>query len=1153
MVLIRRTLLLQLLLLFLVFIVKKTEARPDTLLTLRQENVRLERILNHIENKTGYSFFFITDQVPLNKVVSIDARNEGIHRLMRNLFRNTNIDFRILDSQIVLTLDRPPPVQTIKTNGHDILPSAPSGHYASRLRHLGLRKYRISGTVTDRATGEPLPGVNIIENNTHKGTVTDMDGHYSLKLDKRTTEISFSYIGYANKTVTTNGSSVIDIQMISYPRPLQEVVLIGYGNQKHDDLTGSISTLHKNRISKLQVSGIDQAIQGLISGVYVVRSSGRPGAPVSIKVRGIGTVNNSEPLIVIDGFPVANENLAGTPDNALDAINPNDIEKVTVLKDASATSIYGARGANGVIMIETKRGRPGSASVSFSTYRGIANLSGKIDLLDTKGYVAFYDSLYTYGTADGIPKPLHPAYSDPANLATNTDWQEVATRTADVRNYYFSVSGGTESGNFNSSAGYYREEGILHGTNLERYSMRINSDFSVGEKFRFGESVTLSRLVQDREARGFNSIFYASPMMPVYDPINYRGYAGPSPLTTGQNTVTNVLAENLMHTLQRNTTRIMGTLYADYEIIRNFRYRLNGSIDLSLIDGNTFIPRYDLGSKGSIGIRGNLEAYSYQNKQLRQIWLVENILHYKKQFFDNHELSLMAGQTIQAYTSESLRASARNFPDPRLTLISSDREDIDAEETFSEWRLLSYLFRIRYALQKKYYLTTSMRIDGSSRFGPKNRWGHFPSFAAAWKVSNEQFWPSLPFVEALKIRIGYGLSGNQEIGNYGYYTQIATDRSFYVFGLTQDTYFGGSPLLSYGNRNIRWENATQGNAGIDIRLFRNKLAITSDYYLKRTNDMLVRIPLSGLAGMLQKYAEPYVNVGIVDNRGLEFSASYKKFSGRFHYALSGNLSTINNRVVYLEDNYILGGDHEETRTEAGYPVGSFYGYVHEGIFRNQEEIGRHAFQSDQTKPGDIKFKDLDRDGYITPMDRTHIGKPVPDLIYGFTMEAFYANFDLSLYLQGVQGNDIYSDVMRNLKSPSNITNRIDHNKSPAVLNYWSDENKNTDVPRLSVDDPNNNARISDRWIEDGSFMRIRCIQVGYNLPLPALTAIRAQKARIYVSGQNLFTFTGYSGLEPEIGSEHPVGYGGEPTLDNGIDYGVYPQPRIFSVGLQLTF
>lgn len=1011
----------------------------------------------------------------------------------------------------------------------------------------------IIGTITDANQGIPLIGATVQVKGAALGTVTDAKGNFSLSIPPETRTLVFSYVGYLTKEFETEGLTTFNIELREDVLELDEVVVIGYGTLKKSDLTGSVVTISGEELTRVTVAGIDQALQGKAAGVQVTQSSGRPGAPVNVRIRGVGTVNNTEPLYVVDGIPMSNSDII--------SISPNDIESMTVLKDASATAIYGSRAANGVVMITTKRGQAGKIKVHFSSYAGVSNMYKVPGMLNNKQYVSLADSMYA--AANLIPEAI---YRDSSIIANNTNWIDEITRPGSMQNYYLSISGGSENSNYSVSAGYFDQKGIVIKSHLKRYTLRANSDFKVGKRFRAGSSLSIARIYEDPSGGGsFRSAYRTSPLLPVYDSTNLGGYAQPSATTTGISDYSNELANLMMRNQWRTTTRLVLGGYMEFEIFKGFTYRMNLGGIQNARRSYSYTKAYN---NGNASVKYPTINDDYNNGYKL---MIDNLLSYQNTF-DKHNISVLLGHNAENNYGESIGVSVEDVPE----LFSNvgnwayiERPDgtnnlpnIDGGDGVS-YRLISYFGRFIYNYDSRYYLTGSIRRDGSSRFGPENKWGVFTSFAGSWRVSNENFFQSVPVVNDLKLRLGWGQTGNQDISNFAYLAFLETgDHSPAIFGTNQVLHYGAAPINVYPNSAIRWETTIQTNIGVDMALLENRVLVTMDYFIKSTEEMLVKIPIPGTAGY-HNNADPYLNIGEVENRGFEFFISYRKKEGAFNYEISANAATIRNKVISLGEGDALWNAGLRTKTEEGYPIGSFFGFVSDGIFQSEEDVAAHALQSPgndpalSTSPGDIRFKDLNGNGIIDngDQDKTHLGKSIPSLIYGINFSLYYKGIDLSLFLQGVQGVSVYNNAARETNLPSNIPGEYvkDPNKWVSVLDYWTPYNSNATIPRAIVTDPNNNSRISNYWLEDGSYLRIKNAQIGFTLPGGWTNRVNISNLRIYFSAQNLFTFTKYSGLDPEVGTVDHTTNVGAPTLNVGVDDGIYPQARTFSLGIQVNF
>ncbi|MEN8202755.1 MAG: TonB-dependent receptor [Bacteroidota bacterium] len=1011
----------------------------------------------------------------------------------------------------------------------------------------------VTGNVSDAGNNTPLIGATIQVKGAAVGTVTDLNGHFSLEVPPGAETIVFSYIGYLSQEVEIADRTLFNVQLVENVQELDEVVVIGYGTQKKSDLTGSVATVSGEELTRVTVAGIDQALQGKAAGVQVTQSSGRPGAPVNVRIRGVGTVNNTEPLYVVDGIPISNTDVL--------SISPNDIESMTVLKDASATAIYGSRAANGVVMITTKRGQSGKIKVNFSSYAGVSNMYKVPEMLNNEQYIALADSMYT--AAGLVPEAI---YRDSSVIINNTDWIDLITRQGSIQNYYLSISGGSENSNYSVSAGYFDQKGIVIKSQLKRYTLRANSDFIIGKRIKAGSSISVSRLYQDPSGGySFRSAYRTSPLLPVYDSTNLGGYAQPSATTTGVSDYSNEYANLMMRDNWNTSTRLVLSGYASIEIFKGLSYKVN----VGGIQGSGRAYSYTRAyNNGNASVKYPTISDNYSNNYKL---MIDNLLTYQNSF-DKHKLSVLIGHNAETNFYEYMSVTVEDVPD----LFSNvgnwayvEREDgtnnlpnISGGDGVS-YRLISYFGRLIYNFDSRYYFTGSVRQDGSSRFGPENKWGIFPSFAGSWRVSNEGFFESVPVLNDLKIRAGWGQTGNQDISNFAYLAFLETgDHSPAVFGKDQILHYGAAPINVYPNSAIRWETSIQTNVGVDLALFENRILATIDYFIKDTEEMLVKIPIPATSGY-HNNADPYLNIGKVQNKGFEFFISYRKKEGDFNYEISANAATLTNKVISLGDGEALWNAGLRTKTEEGYPIGSFFGYVADGIFQNEEEVAAHAIQSPgddptaSTSPGDIRFKDLNGNGIIDngDQDKTHLGKSIPSMIYGMNFNLNYKSIDFSLFLQGVQGVSVYNNAAREVNLPSNIASEYvkDPNKWVSVLNYWSPENTGATTPRAIVTDPNNNSRISSFWLEDGSYLRLKNVQLGYTLPAPLISRVNITNMRIYVSAQNLLTFTKYSGLDPEVGTTDHTTNVGAPTLNVGVDDGIYPQARTVSLGVQVDF
>jgi TonB-linked SusC/RagA family outer membrane protein len=1072
-----------------------------------EEPVTINDLLKEIEKQSEFHFFYHDDLMDVNQEVKLNYKNATMKTILDDVLKKSDATYKIMDNKLIIITPRENLQQELK----------------------------ITGSVISH-DGDPLAGVNVVIKGTMIGTVTDNKGNFTITVRSANDVLQISYVGFLTEEVAVAGQTIINVTLVPDIADMEQVVVIGYGTQKKSDITGSVAKITSDEILKTPNIGFDQALQGRASGVYVTQSSGRPGAPISVKVRGIGTINNSEPLYVIDGIPIVNDIDPGGEINSLVTLNPDDVESIEILKDASATAIYGARGANGVVLITTKRGAAGESKLSLSSYYGKSYLPKKYDLLNSEEYAQFYRELYTLNDQ-----------ADRANIATaldlydekkemyDTDWQDEITRIAPVQNHNLTFSGGREFSNYSFSGSYFKQEGIIIGSEIERISIRANSDFQIKKRIKIGESILLSKVEQRNEELGFFEATRVSPLLPVYDPDNLGGYAGPGGETTARNDMTNPVAINNLTDEVTDMYRMMANLYAELEIFNGFSYRINAGSDYTFHSGEGFTPRYDLGIRSR-----NLETLTKSSRE-KKVYLIEHLLKYTKTL-DNHDFTILGGHTYQYYINENWSAVTDSVVEFTVIKFSGlENKKTSVNDDMNEWAMISYLGRFLYSYKDKYLLTASLRRDGSSRFGSNKRWGNFPSFSVGWKFSKEEFMSNIGFLSSGKLRFSWGKTGNQEIKLYAPYSQINTDRTYYVFGTSQETYFGAAPdMFQKGNKDIQWETTIQQNYGIDLYFLNNKLGLNIDYYIKKTDDMLMPLPTSSMAGVLRTFGDPWINIGRIDNKGLELNLTYRKLEGEFNYSVTANGSILRNKVVDLDDKEYR---RDYTNTAEGHTIGSFYGFI-------IDEMIQDTLSGE--KPGTYKMKDLNQDGRITEDDQTFIGKSIPDFVYGLSFDCSYKIFDFSMFLYGIQGVHIYNDIGIKLGSPYNLHNELDQNKLSSVLDYWKPEtNEGSDVPFPTVNEPDPYIERSTLWLENGSFLRIKNMQLGISLPDKTLNKLNLDKLRFYIAIQNLYTFTKYSGLEPEVGSESSVGWVGDPTLNNGIDKGTFPQARTFMIGLQL--
>ena len=999
----------------------------------------------------------------------------------------------------------------------------------------------VSGTVTTAADGDPIVGVTVLLVGTSTGTVTNLDGTFSIEVPGPEARLAFTYIGFRRQEVVVGNQTKLSVSLAEDRTNLDEVVVIGYGTTARRDVTGSISSVTSDEIERLPVPGVESALQGRAAGVTVIQDNGAPGGSVSVRIRGLGSLGDNEPLYVIDGVQTK---------DGLNLLNPNDVESIEILKDASAAAIYGVRGANGVVLITTKKGQYNSPpSVSLSAYYGTQEPTNLVQALNATEWASLQREALINGGME-----LNPDFDTDEEIAaagTGTDWLDEVFRAAPMQNYQVGVSGGSASTRYYFSGNFFDQEGIVRNSYFERMSLRANVESDVGERLRVGTNLTLTRsernfISSDDDAdEVLQNAIATPPVIPVFD--ENGDYAGPPAPQEFYGRQQNAVGQAERRDDIQTNTRILGNIYAAYEPISGLTLKTDLQFDYINNDNDFFQADFNEGNRTGPGnlLRRRINQTNYYS------W--ENTLTYTASF-GNHSLTVLGGVTAQEFEIDFLSAGRDQF----LSQVEENRFlnggtlNPSAGGGANDWSLFSYLGRINYTFRDRYLLTASFRADGSSRFTEANRWGYFPSFSAGWRVSEEAFLSDSPVVSDLKIRGGWGQLGNQDIGFYPTLTLYGLrGDAFYAFGGGQEAAAAGYAIVARGNPDIVWETSNQSNIGFDASFFDYRLRLTVDYYNRTTEDILLRTPVPATGGVAPA---PFTNAATVANDGFEFLIGYQGGAADgFTYDLSLNLTTINNEVTSL------GSDDPEfgiqnsgfTRTEVGRPIGYFFGFKADGLFQTQQEIddlneldGDPAtpYQNVDTAPGDVRFVDVNGDGVINENDRTAIGTPFPDFNYGFNANLGYRNFDVSIFFQGVAGNDVLNQG-REFFEPSSLTSR---NGYATLLNRWTPTNTDTDMPRLVAGDPNNNNRRSSRFVEDGSYLRLRNVQLGYRLPAMVLDRIGLASLRFYVSAQNLFTITDYTGFDPEIGRRR----GDDQSY--GIDTSVYPQARVFLFGLNLT-
>lgn len=995
----------------------------------------------------------------------------------------------------------------------------------------------ISGTVTD-ATG-PLPGVNVVVQGTSIGASTDFDGKYTIEAPQDATTLVFSYIGFTTQRVPIDGRTVIDVVMSEDAQYLKEVVVIGYGTQRKADLTGAVGSLGAAQIETKPITSPDQALAGTLAGVNITNRSGDPGAPISVNIRGVGTPGVNDPLWVIDGVPIVQTtnitvNTSSTTDsNPLAGLNANDIESIDVLKDAASTAIYGARAANGVIIVTTKRGKTGDARVTYDGYASMATTRDRIDVLNVDQYIDIQQELGTDVT-EFRGRPF-------------VDWQDLIFKTGFVQSHNLTVSGGTEKANYFISGGYMDQEGIERGQGFARYSFKANSDIKVGERLKFGESLLISQT--DRQVQsepgiyaGYNSALNA----PYYQPYGDGafGYNPITPETVGNGSATNYLFntdDRYTKTTIQNR-KVLGNFYGELSIVDGLKARTSLGLDYNVGTGEYLTT--DAVLNNSTGT-----SLLVSSRPIELTLTTSATLQYDKTFGD-HNIGALFGFEQTKFRFNKVRLQGRdlfniNFAASGTTVAGANEADL--------WTLQGWLGRLTYNYKGRYLATFNVRRDATSRFAEANRSQVFPSVSVGWRITDEPFFNKQEdgFVDDIKIRAGWGQSGNQFTGlNFAFLSSIDNNIR-YVIGDNQETIVAPAPT-TFANADLKWETSNQFDIGVDASFMQGKLSVTADYYNKVTKDVLLGLPLPYVSGF---FLPADANIGEIKNSGIEFSFNWNESIGDFKYGIGGNLTTVKNEVTDLGSipQIITGiGGASTHRTIVGESLGHFYGYKTDGLYQNDAEVAAALPDAMGTpSPGDIRFVDVNGDGQINAEDRTIIGSPFPKFFYGINMNAEYKGLDFSVVFRGVGNKQVYNSARVALEGMTG-----QNNFSTQVLNRWDGEGStnSSSNPRLAPNDPNGNNRFSDRWVEDAGYLRIQNITLGYTLPqdkLRSWTGDFVSNMRVYLGAQNLFTFTKYTGYDPEVGRTQSF-QKGDFTLATGQDGGASPLPRIVQLGLSIT-
>lgn len=1026
-----------------------------------------------------------------------------------------------------------------------------------------MAQKQVEGIITN-SDGEPLPGVSVVIKGTTQGTITDLNGHYQIADVAPDATLVFSFVGMATEEILVGDQMEINITLLPDILALDDIVVVGYGTQARQNLTGSVSKLSADKIESKPVSSIESALQGQVSGVSVV-NTGSPGTAPTVRIRGIGSVNYaSDPLYVIDGIPVGN----------LNNFDIKDIESVSILKDAASAAIYGSRAANGVVLITTKSGKISDKMIlSIDASFGYQKAWKKLDLLTRDEYLQYGTELLTNAGLDlpyrfsNMDEPIYEGTSQ-TYAQTETDWQDEIFRTAPMAQLNVSLSGGNEKNRLYTSYGRFSQTGIMLGTDYNRHSFRINSDSKLNKFITIGENIkaSYSEMSNQRVAGGrtlVKHIVNQAPFVPVYNPTNIGGFGGAQ--TTDGSDAENPVRIATLETDKTRVVNLLGNVYADLRFTNWLTFRSSIGIEYTADRHIIRLPIFNEGYNVRVDHELTDNRFTYFSP------VITNQLTFN-QYLGKHHINAVAVVEQQQTKKSVLNGSGKQATNIIDQLGGSSAQSIDGY--IEETALLSYAGRLNYAFDNKYLVNFSIRRDGSSVFAPGKKWGTFPGASLGWVISRESFMEDVAFFSNLKLRASYGTLGFNAVGAYPWQSSITTNTTA-VFNNNYENnvgaYFDKLP-----NKDLEWEITTMSNFGFDIALLENSISFSAEYFIRQTDNLIVDNPLPTSLG----YAvNPATNIGSMKNWGYEFTAGYSKTFGEVNISIDGNITFLNNEVLKLStgqptidrggvtSDY---GGYTLTRTEAGYPIQGFYGWVVDGIFQTQAEIDALNpdpdndiyYQTENTGPGDIKFKDINGrgendeflpgqpDGIVDDYDRAYLGSYLPDFMYGLNLTASYKGFAASLFIQGVHGNEIYNGTKVLTQGMMRL-----FNADKDVLDAWTPGDETTDIPRAISGDPNHNARTSDRFVEDGSYLRIKNFTLSYSLPQETMSSLfkgTVSGLSVYFTAQNLLTLTKYSGYDPEIGASSDYS-STNTTLLHGVDFGFYPQPRTFIFGVNMSF
>ncbi len=1081
-------------------------------ITLEAKNITVSEIIDKIETETDFHFVYKTKDVDLERKTSLKSNKESIDTVLDRLFQNSNTSYKINGTHIILR----------KAEAKKVLP-------AKEISTSEMDTVKIKGKVIDQ-NGDPLPLTNIMEKGTSNGTQADFDGNFSLTVSQENAVLVLSFIGYTSKEVNINGQSSLSVQLEESEAGLDEVVVVGYGTTKKSDMTGAVSSIKSQAISERPISNFGQVLQGNVSGVAVNSSSGEPGSDVQVRIRGLGSINSSvDPLYVVDGLPYTGN---------LNSINAYDIASIEILKDASSTAIYGSRGANGVILITTKKGLGKGFNISYNGNYGVQNLRKKIDLLNASQYA---DLANEAEAAIGNPARYSAAdISAFHNNGEGTDWQDEIYRSAITQTHQLSATGGNEKLSFYLSGNYLNQDGIIKTSAFRKYSLRVNLDAKITDKLSIGNTLSVSRQATSGVTAGGStrsntgnsnvvwSALVANPTLDIMDEDGNFIPNGPEPIFDNPVALLNGVVNDAQ------STEMIGSIYLNYDIKDWLSFKSTFGFGLQSNLNGFYTKKFIIGSNDGFASRS-----TSQNTN----WVSTNQFNFNKNFGTDHKLQGNLISEVQEVINESFSASSQGYVLDNLTYndLSSGSNALIPNSGATRWALASFALRANYSLKDKYLMTFTGRYDGASRLAEGNKWNLFPSGAVSWKISEEPFMASMDAVSSLKLRASYGESGNQSVNVYSTLSILGPDRA--IIGANEDIRTGFSPL-NLPNQALTWEISKQTDIGIDGMFFNGKVGLVVDYFNRKTQGLFFNRALPSVVGTTNLTAT--TNIGSVRNSGMEVEVDINVLDAKdFQWNVTGNFTYTKNEVLALAENDTIytgyGGEFGQTAGSqilaVGGQLGVFRGWLSDGLYGSDVSL---TIDGATQAPGDLKYVDINGDGNISPDDRVVIGNAIPTHFWGLTNSFTYKGVNLSVFFQGSHGNQIVN-LNRNtylLSLDGKSNNDI------STLDRWTPTNTDTDIPRATgVRAP---MRFSDKWLEDGSYIRLKTITLGYQFPMSLLERLNVSSLGLFVTGTNLLTFSDYSGYDPDVARSASV-------TQQGYDQGIYPQSKSFIVGLNIGF